>query len=166
VKWTTARDVAQRTLASLNVRLGQSGSPSVPVIRPLPGGDIPDLEALVSEAIQSGLSEVTARHLVGNYGTGYRDVVRVGATNPLWLRPLGEGTCVTGAEVIFALREEMAQTMADIVLRRTDLGSAGRPSKAALMNVAVIMARELAWGAPRLDKELAILKALPCWPKE
>ena len=166
VKWTTARDVAQRTLAGLNAKLGQPTSPSLPVIRPLPGGDIPDVAALVNEAMQAGLSEVTAKHLVGNYGTGYRDVVRVGVTNPLWLRPLGEGTNVTGAEVIFALREEMAHTMTDVVLRRTDLGSAGRPSKAALMNVAVIMARELAWGAPRLDKELAILKALPCWPKE
>ncbi|MEI6168450.1 MAG: glycerol-3-phosphate dehydrogenase/oxidase [bacterium] len=166
VKWTTARDVAQRTLASLNARLGQPNCPSSPATRPLPGGDIPDVAALINEAIQAGLPEVTARHLVGNYGTGYREVVRVGSTNPLWLRPLGEGTCVTGAEVIFALREEMAHTMTDVVLRRTDLGSAGRPSKAALMNVAVIMARELAWGAPRLDKELAILKALPCWPKE
>jgi hypothetical protein len=34
------------------------------------------------------------------------------------------------------------------------------------MNAAVIMARELAWTAPRLDKELAILTALPCWPSE
>lgn len=166
VKWTTARDVAQRTLASLNAKLGQPHSRPAPVIRPLPGGDIPDMTALINEAVQSGLSEITARHLAGNYGTGYRDVLRIGATNPLWLRPLGEGTCVTGAEVIFALREEMAQTMTDVVLRRTDLGSAGRPSKAALMNAAVIMARELAWDAPRLDKELAILRALPCWPSE
>lgn len=166
VKWTTARDVAQRTLATLLVKLGRR--PEVPTSTPcpLPGGDIPDIKALINEAIQSGLSEPLARHLVGNYGTGYRNVVRLGTTNSLWLKPLGEGTTVTGAEVIFALREEMAQSMTDVVLRRTDLGSAGRPSKAALMNAAVIMARELAWDAPRLDKELAILNALPCWPKE
>ncbi|MEI7880739.1 MAG: glycerol-3-phosphate dehydrogenase/oxidase [bacterium] len=166
VKWTTARDVAQCTLASLHAKLGQPLSSPAPFIRPLPGGDIPDMTALINEAVQSGLSEITARHLAGNYGTGYRDVLSIGATNPLWLRPLGEGTCVTGAEVIFALRHEMAQTMTDVVLRRTDLGSAGRPSKAALMNAAVIMARELAWDAPRLDKELAILRALPCWPSD
>jgi len=34
------------------------------------------------------------------------------------------------------------------------------------MNAAVIMARELAWDASRLDKELATLTSLPCWPKE
>lgn len=166
VKWTTARDVAQRTLAILQDKLGRPKGVTASVFRPLPGGDIPDIKALIDEAVQSGLQEPLAQHLVRNYGTGYRDVVRVGATNPLWLKPLGEGTSVTGAEIIFALREEMAQTMTDVVLRRTDLGSAGRPSKAALMNAAVIMARELAWGAPRLDKELAILRALPCWPKE
>lgn len=166
VKWTTARDVAQRTLALLKAKLGQPGIAAPSAIRPLPGGDIPDVSALVNEAIQSGLPEKTARHLVGNYGTGYRAVVSLAKTNPLWAKPLGDGTEVTGAEVIFALREEMAQTMADVVLRRTDLGSAGRPSKAALMNAAVLMARELAWNAPRLDKELAILKALPCWPSE
>jgi len=166
VKWTTARDVAQRTLATLLTKLGRHQDTPSSMIRPLPGGDIPNVAALVDEAIQSGLSEVMARHLVRNYGTGYRDVIRVGSTHPLWLKPLGEGTCVTGAEVIFALREEMAQTMTDVVLRRTDLGSAGRPSKAALMNAAVMMAHELAWNAARLDQELAILKALPCWPKE
>jgi len=166
VKWTTARDVAQRTLTILKAKSGQpQGRPSSGIC-PLPGGDIPDVEALVNEAVQSGLSDATARHLVGNYGIGYRAVMRIGATNPLWMKPLGEGTLVIGAEVIFALREEMAQTMADVVLRRTDLGSAGRPSKSALMNTAVIMARELAWTAPQLDKELSILKNLPCWPGE
>jgi glycerol-3-phosphate dehydrogenase len=166
VKWTTARDVARRTLAVIQTKLGHPASSSASALRPLPGGDSPDVTALINEAIQSGLTEATARHLAGNYGTCYRDIVRLGTGNPLWLRPLGEGTPVTGAEVIFALREEMAQTMTDVVLRRTDLGSAGRPSKAALMNAAVIMARELAWTAPRLDKELAILTALPCWPSE
>ncbi len=164
VKWTTARDVAQRTLSTVFAKLGRTRSIPSPVLRPLPGGDIPNVTALVDEAIQSGLSETTARHLVRNYGTGYRDVIRLGSTNPLWLKPLGEGTDVIGAEVVFALREEMAQTMTDVILRRTDLGSAGRPSKAALMNAAVIMARELAWTAPRLDQELAHLKTLPCWP--
>ncbi|MEI6562712.1 MAG: glycerol-3-phosphate dehydrogenase/oxidase [bacterium] len=166
VKWTTARDVAQRTLALLLTKLGRSPVNRLSAIHPLPGGDIPDLEVLIKEIIQSGLPEETAHHLVCHYGLRCRDVIRLGATNPLWLKPLGEGTCVTGAEIIFALREEMAQTLADVVLRRTGLGSAGRPSKAALMNAAVIMARELAWDAPRLDKELAILRALPCWPVE
>ncbi len=164
VKWTTARDVAQRTLKALLTKLQRPQNVQTAPPRPLPGGDIADLSALVNEAIQSGLSEPMARHLVGEYGTEFRNVLRIGATNPLWLKPLGEGTLVTGAEIIFALREEMAQTMTDVILRRTDLGTAGRPSKAALTNVAVIMARELGWNAPQLDKELATIRALPCWP--
>jgi glycerol-3-phosphate dehydrogenase len=164
VKWTTARDVAQRTLNLLVAKLGHPQAVAPTGHRPLPGGDFTDMKALIAECVEAGLPDAIAQHLVSNYGTGCRDVIRLGSTNPLWLKPLGAGTTVTGAEVIFALREEMAQTMADIVLRRTDLGSAGRPSKAALMNAAVIMARELNWDAPRLDKELAILRALPCWP--
>jgi len=102
VKWTTSRDVARRTLAVLQSRLGQPKDRPSSGLRSLSGVEMPDMAELISEAIKTGLPETIARHLVGNYGTSFRDVIRIGSTNPLWLKPLGEGTAITGAEVIFA----------------------------------------------------------------
>jgi glycerol-3-phosphate dehydrogenase len=164
VKWTTSRDVAQRTLAAVWAKLKRPGAPVPSAIQPLPGGDMADVAVVVNEAMQAGLPEVTARHLVRHYGTRYRNVLRTGNGDSDLLKPLGEASHVTGAEVLHAVREERAESLADVVLRRTDLGTAGRPAEAALLNAATIMARELGWDAARLDRELADLQALPCWP--
>lgn len=161
VKWTTARDVAQRTLRVLRAKLGQP-----PAGRPVPDNPVPDLNALADEMVKSGVPEASARHLARHYGIRCRDVVRTAGHDPSLLLPLGEGTHVTGAEALHAVREEMAVTLADVALRRTDLGTAGRPAPAVLRKTAAIMAGELGWDADRLDREMAALAALPCWPAE
>ena len=46
---------------------------------------------------------------------------------PEWAAPLSAGTPAIRAEVIHAVRAEMACTLSDAVLRRTTLGSAGYP---------------------------------------
>ena len=58
--------------------------------------------------------------------------------------PLGEPlspTCPTlGAEIVHAMREEAALTLADAILRRTEAGVTGHPGRAALERAAAIMA--------------------------
>jgi len=61
-----------------------------------------------------------------------------------------------------AVREEMAQTLADAVLRRLDLGTAGAPPAGDLQAVCRVMASELAWNPARENVERAALaKAYP-----
>jgi glycerol-3-phosphate dehydrogenase len=56
-----------------------------------------------------------------------------------------------------AVREEMALTLSDAVLRRLDLGTAGPPDAAELDCVAGAMAAELGWDARRAAAERAAL---------
>ncbi len=56
-----------------------------------------------------------------------------------------------------AVREEMALSLADAVLRRLDLGTAGPPAAAELAVVSEAMARELGWDAARERAEQASL---------
>jgi glycerol-3-phosphate dehydrogenase len=56
-----------------------------------------------------------------------------------------------------AVRDEMALTLADAVLRRLDLGSAGPPPADALTAVARVMAQELGWDEARARAECAAL---------
>ena len=53
----------------------------------------------------------------------------------------------------------MAVTLADAVLRRLDLGSAGAPSRAEIDTVSRVLARELGWDAARGRAEHAALAA-------
>ena len=52
-----------------------------------------------------------------------------------------------------AVSEEMARTLADAVLRRLDLGTAGPPAPDDLDTVGRVMAAELGWSEPRLREE-------------
>jgi glycerol-3-phosphate dehydrogenase len=56
-----------------------------------------------------------------------------------------------------AVRDEMAVTLADAVLRRLDLGTAGPPAPPALDAVARVMAAELGWDDARAAGERAAL---------
>jgi glycerol-3-phosphate dehydrogenase len=58
-----------------------------------------------------------------------------------------------------AVREEMALTLADAVLRRLDLGTAGRPDAGDLETVARVLRAELGWDEERLARERAALDA-------
>ena len=62
------------------------------------------------------------------------------ARRPASARPLAEGCDVTGAEILYAVRHEVAITLADALLRRTEAGTAGHPGRAALEAAAAIMA--------------------------
>ncbi len=58
-----------------------------------------------------------------------------------------------------AVRDEMAATLADAVLRRLDLGTAGPPPQDELGLAARVMAEELGWDAARERSERAALAA-------
>lgn len=57
-----------------------------------------------------------------------------------------------------AIVEEMAQTLSDVVIRRTGLGAAGYPGDAVASDVAVRMQQLLGWTDDRTRKELDALK--------
>jgi glycerol-3-phosphate dehydrogenase len=58
-----------------------------------------------------------------------------------------------------AVRDEMALTLADAVLRRLDLGTSGAPPERQIAAVCAAMALELGWDAARQDAERAELAA-------
>ena len=61
---------------------------------------------------------------------------------------------------MYAVRNEMAQKLADVVLRRTELGMLGHPGPDALRACAEIVAHELGWDSTTVDRELAETEAL------
>jgi glycerol-3-phosphate dehydrogenase len=133
VKYTTARAVAERAIGTVLRKLGRQASAS---------GE----PALVAD---------DGTRLGGRYGAESGQVTALGASEPALAAPVAAGADVTGAEVLHAVRHEMALTLEDVVVRRTAIGAVGHPGDAAVAACAAIVARELGWSAERLRDEIA-----------
>ncbi len=59
--------------------------------------------------------------------------------------------------ITHAIREEMASTLTDVVVRRTGVGAAGHPGNVVANQYAAAMQQELGWSEERRNKELQAL---------
>jgi glycerol-3-phosphate dehydrogenase len=156
-KYTTARATAERAVNLAARKLGRPLSRSRTAVAVLPGAGIADHEALAIETARDSGVELPLpllRHLVGRYAEAAATIVRLMAERPDTAAPLSEATPTIAAEVVHAIRNECAPRLADIVLRRTTLGAAGRPGADALHACAGIAARELGWDRDRVTEEV------------
>jgi glycerol-3-phosphate dehydrogenase len=161
VKYTTARDVAEKTIGPILRQLGRSSAVMPRPASPLPGGEVgrfDDWRSRLLAARPHGLADDVLEQLAANYGTGCEGVLREIERDPSLKERVAPNTSVIRAEIIYAVREEMAQTLGDVVFRRTELGTLGHPGEAALEACAEIMARELHWDPARVAQELGTVR--------
>jgi glycerol-3-phosphate dehydrogenase len=163
VKYTTARATGAKAADAAIRRLGQpSLRPAREPIAVLPGAGIADHEALVIETARAAgleLSPAIVSHLTSVYGDRSAPIVRLMAERTDWRMPLVPGRPSVGAEVVHAIRHEMAITLADIVIRRMELGAMHHPGPELAAAAARIAADELAWPADRRAREIASIDA-------
>ena len=167
VKYTTARDVAEKVIDLVFQVLGKKPPRSVSAYTPLYGGRIERFEAFLSaESARRphGLPPEIVCRLIYNYGSAYGQVLRYleGDANGSRTPP----DLVLKAETVHGVREEMAQKLADIVLRRTELGTAGHPGDQALRLCAEVMGEELGWNRLRVERELQEVNEAFIWASE
>ena len=158
VKYTTARGVAERAGNAVGKLLGRRLPRSRTAIASLPGAGIADHEALAIETArerQLDVSPKTLTHLIRLYAEHAADVVRLMAEREDLRAPVAPGVETVGAEVVHAIRNEMAVRLGDIVIRRTGMGAAGVPPRDAVEQCARIAASELGWNEERTAEEIA-----------
>ncbi|ESA35876.1 fad dependent oxidoreductase [Leptolyngbya sp. Heron Island J] len=150
VKYTTSRDVAQKVVDRLLRTWGQTAPPSQSTTTPLVDGAIDNVEEFVQAANKEliHLDSQLVRSLVYNYGTAYAEVLA---------GEIQDSSQAIGAQVRYAVRVEMAQTLKDVILRRTELGSAGLPDIATIRLCGTIMAEELHWTHGQMQTEIQSL---------
>ncbi len=157
-KYTTARRLAERATSLLCGRLGRGTIPSRTCQTPLVGGEIDDLDRFTDDAVArhaEHLERNPVEHLVHHYGTETDAVVAAGLVGDLTLlAPLSSERESVGAEVQFAVEEEMAIKLSDVVFRRTGLGTLGNPGVECLRRCAVIMGKCLGWNEVRMSEEV------------
>jgi glycerol-3-phosphate dehydrogenase len=169
VKYTTGRRVAELAIDCVVAKLGRGVEPCRTGLTPLPGAEIADFEAILRETMRGAsihLEQSSQKRLMTIYGSRLGGVVDLAIRHAEWAAPLSDRTAAIGAEVIHAVRAEMACTLADIVLRRTTLGSAGYPGDEIVDACANLAAVELGWDRERKVREIDELKRfyLPVGP--
>ena len=152
-KLTTYRSLAEEAVDLLFKLRGETPPPCETGVRPLPGasGLDPARESLASE---SWLAPRTAARLLRVYGSRAREVARLAREEPELAEVVSEETASVAAEVVHAFREEMAETLADCLLRRTMVGLNGRLGLDALEASARIARRFLGWDEARAASEV------------
>jgi glycerol-3-phosphate dehydrogenase len=146
-KLTTYRRMAADTVDAVAELLGvDAGSRTKRV--PLHGSrgwDAPELPA----------------HLSSRFGSDARDVVELARSDPALAEPVVPGLPYQRAEVVYAVRAEMARTVDDVLARRTRARLLARDASAdAASDVAALMAAELGWDAAEQRRQVEHYRAL------
>jgi glycerol-3-phosphate dehydrogenase len=158
-KLTTYRHLAEQTVDLIFQKLGQV-PPVCPTAEvPLPGAtqDLPSFSRRFKEG--SGLPVSTTDHLLRVYGTRALGVLELTSENADLLTPLTGRTSAIGAEVVHAFRAEMAETLTDVLMRRTMVGLSADAGLGADEAAAEIGRRHLGWDRVRAEKEVAAYRA-------
>ena len=157
-KYTTARAVAERVTDQLLKKLQRPAAPCQ-TRSPLPGGTPGDpLETIAAARREHDASLPSVPHLVAAYGSRYGQIAALAAERPEWRAKVSDASPVIGAQIVWAVRHEMAITLGDAVIRRTPLGALGYPGDAAVDRAAAIAGAELGWSADRTRSEIDALR--------
>jgi glycerol-3-phosphate dehydrogenase len=160
-KLTTYRKMAQDTVDAVCKVLGRRTIPCVTKSLRLRGaGEGPHAPARAGgidpdgPAHMAGGAATLARHLAGRYGTETPDVLALAHGHPELLDPLVPGLQYLRAEALYAVREEMACSVADVLDRRTRASLRdARGAAGAASVVATLIGPELGWDGGRTDAE-------------
>ncbi|MDJ0316899.1 glycerol-3-phosphate dehydrogenase/oxidase [Arthrobacter antibioticus] len=109
-KMTTYRRMAEDAVDAVVSRLGLKlpcRTKSLPLVGAASAKELQDIDA--------------PARLVAKYGTEAPEVQKLGRVNPLLAEPLFSGTDITGAELMFGILAEGADTVEDLLERRTRL---------------------------------------------
>jgi glycerol-3-phosphate dehydrogenase len=120
-KWTTHRAMAEDTIHSVQQALGVPQTESKTRNHVLHGGEGFTDDYWKRLSREHSISEGTARHLAAKFGTASQKVLELTTGNPDLLQTiLPEGQAIK-AEVVYAVRYEMALTIEDVLARRIGL---------------------------------------------
>lgn len=146
VKYTTAGYVSAKALKYLFPEISNDVVNSK---QRLIGGEIEDFPLFKNKMINRWESKIGSKELVPlieNYGTEVEEVFQVGGLQVNSASEQREpSSLILKGQTLFAIRNEMAIKLSDVILRRTDIGTLKRPEKDILNQISHIMAEEIGW---------------------
>ena len=153
-KWTTYRKMAQDTVDFAIRHAGlEAAAPCRTASLPLVGAEGFDPAGAEQMETRYALDADVARHLLRAYGSRAEHVA--GLLSEVGPARLAAGYPFLEAEVVWAARQELAQTALDVLARRTRLAFLDQAAaRTALARVAELLAAELGWDGERRRREM------------
>ena len=156
-KWTTSRALAEKITDALVARLGKKAPRCTTATTALPGGRFDRFEDMVKGYLKTWPGIPALRNMA--HMLGARLPLALKGARLTDLAALGQSGD-TPAQIAFAMTEEMAVTLEDVVMRRTALGQFGPPSPELLERVAGQMAARLGWNEDKKAREISSLDGI------
>jgi glycerol-3-phosphate dehydrogenase len=120
-KWTTHRAMAEDTIHVVQKALGLPQTESLTRNHILHGGEGYTDDYWKKLCRAHPISEGTARHLAAKFGTASENILELTAEDPALIQPILAGGRAIRAEVVYAVRYEMAATIEDVLARRVGM---------------------------------------------
>jgi len=145
-KWTTHRAMAEDTIDRVQQVLGSPDAISQTRNYVLCGGKGFTDDYWNTLCRQYGLPAKTAHHLAAKFGTAAEKVLALATENAALREPILEAHPAIKAEVVYAVRHEMAATIEDVLARRIGMQLySWRDAIQAAPVVGSLIAQELSW---------------------
>jgi glycerol-3-phosphate dehydrogenase len=154
-KWTTSRHLAEKVVDHLATATRLPVGRSISARRHLQGcviGDLPGHLAGLQER-HPDCDRVTIDTVGRLYGEDADAVLNLSRNVPDGTNRIDADGEIMG-QAVYAVRYEMARTLADIVLRRTGIATLGCPGEPVLRRVAAAAAEALDWDDMRIAEEV------------
>jgi glycerol-3-phosphate dehydrogenase len=148
-KWTTHRAMAEDTIHTVQQALGLPQTESQTRNHILYGGEGFTDDYWKRLCREHPISEGTARHLAAKFGTASPKVLDLTIDNPDLLQTILPGGRAIRAEVVYAVRYEMAAAIEDVLARRLGMQFySWSDCVDAAPLVGSLMQKELQWSDP------------------
>lgn len=149
-KITAYRDIAEEATDAVVRRLGRQERGTTAEV-PLPGAREPETAASGQGAL---ISEEARAHLEGVYGARASDVTRLVERDASLAAPLCSHHHGVTAEIVHAVEREWAETLGDVLLRRTTLGLSSCQGLDCIDDIAKRIGALLGWDDARQRDEV------------
>ncbi|TNE57830.1 MAG: glycerol-3-phosphate dehydrogenase/oxidase [Alphaproteobacteria bacterium] len=159
-KWTTSRHIAKQAVDKAVKKLGRPGLTTCRSDELVTwGGATGNFNAFKQTLAEKhpDWSQDIRANLAKTYGSQAPRLIALAEKTPALKERLDPNQPFIAAEVIYAVQEEMALSLEDVVMRRTCVGTLGRPSETLLSAVIDLMRGPLGWSESQIAQERAQL---------
>lgn len=154
VKYTTGRYLAQRVVDLVASKLNRKTMPCRTETTLLHGGDSAGYETLLKREqhrLNGFIPVAEVKRLIRLYGSSIAEVLK---KKEFRADQAENRKKLIHAQTDYAISEEKACRLTDVVFRRTDIGLRGKPADTELMQIAACMGEKLGWTAHQIAREV------------
>ena len=154
-KYTTSRQLAVEVVEKIEKKMKLKLPKSNSETQYLSGCEIKEMSAFMKNLHKqyAGFHYKTIEYLGKNYGTECHEIFNLARQHPKLAKVLNEEGEIL-AEAAFAVQNESALSLSDILFRRTGLGGLGHPGDRVIEQVAHLAGDYLQWNQSKIKSEI------------